>query len=156
MEQEVSPYEPPKSDVGERIEENKAFVPAGKWRRFFNLLIDYIGFTILGALVGFMTAMIWGHAGVQFINSLPDFVVGAPIVLTYYIVLEALFGRTLGKLITGTKVVGEDGNSASFGQIIGRSLSRLIPFEAFSFLGATGRGWHDSLAKTYVVRTNPS
>jgi uncharacterized RDD family membrane protein YckC len=27
----------------------------------------------------------------------------------------------------------------------------MIPFEAFSFLGDEGRGWHDSLAKTVVV-----
>ncbi len=32
-----------------------------------------------------------------------------------------------------------------------RSFSRLIPFEAFSFLGTPCRGWHDSISKNYVV-----
>jgi uncharacterized RDD family membrane protein YckC len=27
----------------------------------------------------------------------------------------------------------------------------LIPFEQFSFFGEDGKGWHDSISKTYVV-----
>jgi uncharacterized RDD family membrane protein YckC len=30
----------------------------------------------------------------------------------------------------------------------------MIPFNALSFLGIIPRGWHDSISKTYVVRTN--
>jgi uncharacterized RDD family membrane protein YckC len=55
-------------------------------------------------------------------------------------------------LITGCKVVNEKGGRPSFGQILGRTFARLIPFEAFSFLGTTGRGLHDSVAKTFVVK----
>ena len=32
-----------------------------------------------------------------------------------------------------------------------RSLCRLIPFDALSFLGTNGKGWHDNLSNTYVV-----
>ena len=55
--------------------------------------------------------------------------------LTYYFGMEAVFGKTVGKLITGTKVVSETGGRPSIGQFLGRSFVRLVPFEAFSFLG---------------------
>ena len=73
--------------------------------------------------------------------------------VVYYTVLEVISGRTLGKLLTGTKVVATNGSPASVGQILGRSLCRFIPFEAFSFFGGAGRpvGWHDSISKTRVV-----
>jgi len=73
--------------------------------------------------------------------------------LIYYLAQEALWGRTLGKLITGTKVVNEDGSKLTFGRALGRTLCRLIPFEALSFLGGSGRprGWHDTIPKTKVI-----
>ena len=71
----------------------------------------------------------------------------------YYVILEGMTGRTLGKLITGTKVVNERGEPPSFGQILGRTFSRFIPFEVFSFLAEDGRGWHDSVPGTYVGST---
>lgn len=70
--------------------------------------------------------------------------------LLYYIVMEAAFGRTIGKFITGTKVVREDGSDPDFMQILGRTLCRLIPFEPFSFLSSEV-GWHDSISKTKVI-----
>ena len=69
----------------------------------------------------------------------------------YYCFFEGIWGRTPGKFLIGTKVVDEEGDPPSFGQIVGRSACRLIPFEPFSFFGA--RGWHDSISHTYVVRT---
>ncbi len=96
--------------------------------------------------------VVWGEGAAQFLASVPDIIYAVLISLFYYIGLESLFGRTVGKLVTGTIVVNELGSKASFGQIIGRSFARLIPFEAFSFLGSTGRGWHDSLPKTYVIK----
>jgi uncharacterized RDD family membrane protein YckC len=59
--------------------------------------------------------------------------------LIYYVAQEALWSRTLGKLITGTKVVNEDGSKLTFGRALGRTLCRLIPFEPLSFLGGSGR-----------------
>jgi len=71
----------------------------------------------------------------------------------YYLVPEFYWQKTIGKLITKTKVVREDGNRPTFGQILIRTLARLIPFEVFSFL-FTPIGWHDSLSKTIVVPKN--
>jgi len=69
----------------------------------------------------------------------------------YYTGMEHSNGKTIGKMVTGTRVVNHKGEKPEFNQIIGRSLARLIPFEAFSFLGEKGIGWHDSMTKTYVI-----
>ena len=151
MEDEISPYTTPKSSV-DIAEEAIEPVAVRRLLRFFNLLIDYVAFSILGILVGLVVAFGFGDPGVQFLETTPSFFIGAPIVLAYYIALEALSGRTLGKLITGTKVVNEAGTKPSFGQIVGRSFARIIPFEAFSFLAEDGRSWHDTLPKTFVVK----
>lgn len=153
MEPTYSPYDPPKSPVDDNNQELVNVIPASKWLRFFNFTIDYVAFLGLGLILGIMVAIFWGEEGVRVLESLPDIAIGVPVILVYYIFFESLTGRTLGKFITGTKVVNENGLKASFGQILGRSFSRLIPFEAFSFFGEEGRGWHDSIPKTYVIKT---
>lgn len=44
----------------------------------------------------------------------------------YYIILEGTWGRTVGKWITGIRVVTDTGAKAGFGRIIGRTLLRPI------------------------------
>ena len=61
------------------------------------------------------------------------------------------FSRTFGKYFTKTIVVKHDGSRPNMKSIMIRTLSRLIPFEPFSFLTAD-RGWHDTLSVTYVVK----
>jgi uncharacterized RDD family membrane protein YckC len=82
-----------------------------------------------------------------------EYLLGVIIFLTYFVPQEAFFGRTLGKLVTGTKVVNEDGSKLTFGKAVARTLCRFIPFEAFSFLGGHDRpkGWHDTIPKTKVI-----
>jgi len=138
-------------------------VPARKGLRFANYFIDNIVLSFIGFGLGLMIGLILDSAGYEmtaegefvdvplWINLVINFV-HIPLTLAYYIIFEVALGRTLGKLITGTKVVNADGGEASVGQVVGRSFARYIPFEAFSFLGETGRGWHDSLSKTYVVK----
>jgi uncharacterized RDD family membrane protein YckC len=71
----------------------------------------------------------------------------------YYIVLEAAFGWTIAKLITGTRVVRIDGTKPTFPQALGRTFARFIPFEPFSVLFSDSKlGWHDSLSNTRVVK----
>lgn len=85
-----------------------------------------------------------------------DYAIGIGLMLVYYIPLEGMFGVTVGKLITGTRVVDEQGRPPSWGQAIGRTFARLIPFEPFSLLFSEDKriaGWHDRLPKTLVVRT---
>lgn len=128
------------------------FITVGKGVRLANLLLDYIGIILLGAAVGVVIALVGGDAGMQFVEETPDYLIGLPVVLLYYTLLEGCFGVTLGKLVTRTKAVRADGSPVGFGGAFLRALCRLIPFEGFSFLGAESRGWHDSIPNTYVIK----
>ena len=75
-------------------------------------------------------------------------------ILGYYVCFEGIWARTPGKFLFGTVVVNEDGGRPSIGQVFGRSLCRLIPFEPSLLLG--DHGWHDSIPETYVVLAHPS
>ncbi|MTH14973.1 RDD family protein [Flavobacterium sp. LC2016-01] len=124
--------------------------------RFLNYILDGIfaflifaglcAFTgILIGLFGLTGLSVWmdnlGNWGWNFIMML--------IYFFYYLITEGLFGRSLGKFITGTTVVNEYGEKTDFATILRRTLCRFIPFEIFSCLGT--RGWHDSMTDTYVV-----
>jgi len=134
---------------------------SSKTKRFLNYLIDliifYSLFAILGIVLYFIADSVANEDLMYFlddldnVNPLLDRLITAFIMVLFYTVLEGFSQKTVGKLITQTKVVLEDGEKPSFGVILKRSLSRIIPFEAFSFLGETSRGWHDSISKTYVV-----
>jgi len=119
-------------------------------QRFANYLLDVI-IIYVSAFVAGVVLYIVGLGDV--IDRIDDTLLGIILVLLYYVPQESLFGWTLGKLITGTRIVKEDGSPISLGQGLGRSLCRFIPFEAFSFLGGNGKpvGWHDSITKTRVI-----
>ncbi|MDQ6528114.1 RDD family protein [Flavobacterium sp. LHD-85] len=119
--------------------------------RFLNCIIDL--FIVIGILKTFFKRSSLG----AWINDLGDFernVFAIIAILVYYIMMEGLFGRTIGKFITGSVVIDKNGTKPSFRTIIKRSLCRCIPFDAFTFLGDSihdSGGWHDSLSMTYVV-----
>lgn len=151
-----NPYSAPQATVAEASGYRLAIEPAGRGRRFLNMLIDYAGFMSLAMLLGIGIALVAGDetlAAWEQPNALRDYAFGAFVYLLYYVPLEGLFGLTLGKLVTGTRVVNEKGEPPSWGQVFGRTLCRFIPFEPFSVLfGEERRGWHDSVPRTYVVR----
>lgn len=154
MSEPLNPYAAPSGSQHESHEPVfNVVVPAGQGARFLNLIIDYFAQMGITFAFGVIVVVIAGQAGVDFIDSTPGLVIGIPILLGYYFVFEATTSRTLGKLVTGTKVVNENGGKATLGQITGRTFARLIPFEAFSFLGTPTRGWHDSLPRTFVIKS---
>jgi uncharacterized RDD family membrane protein YckC len=70
----------------------------------------------------------------------------------YYSISEKLFnGYTLGKLITGTRAIRDDGGELTTRNAIHRSFSRFLPFEFLSGFGE--KPWHDSWTKTTVIKT---
>ena len=150
MEQEQSIYSAPNAELNEK-EEIFEPEPASKGKRILNLIIDYIGFLALSFLIGVLGQIPALEGLVEGFFSLPDAMLGFVVFLIYYPPLEIIFGRTLGKLVTGTKVVDEKGKKPKAIQILIRTFCRFIPFEAFSFLGDTGRGWHDSIPNVYVI-----
>lgn len=130
---------------------------ASSGTRFLNYILDVTFFILLFLFVIVVLGIIIGLFGLNsfglWLDSMGDLgwnVIGVAILMFYYCMTEGLFGRSLGKFITGTIVVDENGEKPDFGTILKRSLCRVIPFDGFSFLGS-GRGWHDSLSDTYVV-----
>lgn len=150
----LNPYAPPAEWSPAPTEDvpTQRLVMAGRGVRFANLIIDYVAQLVVAFMLGVALVLFGGEAGADWIEGTNDFVVGICTLLAYYFVLEATTSRTLGKLLTGTRVVGPDGRPASVGRIAIRTLSRLIPFEPFSFFGKGQRGWHDSISETYVVK----
>jgi uncharacterized RDD family membrane protein YckC len=77
----------------------------------------------------------------------------------YYLVCEGAWGRTLGKVICGIRVVSEDRSKASFGQAALRTLLRIVDgifayLVGFIFMMTSDRRQRlgDRAAKTLVVR----
>ena len=149
---EDNPYEAPKSHIPlVAVQQFGMPVPAGKGVRFLNMLIDYAAFIGFSLVIGFIIGLSGKRSLLVWIGE-HETLAGVALMLGYYIITEGIFARSVGKLVTGCKVVNEKGERPSFGQILGRTFARLIPFEAFSFLGGNGRGLHDSIAKTFVVK----
>jgi len=131
---------------------------AGKGRRLVNFIIDYFVLTLLGFFVGFFLGYVVAvlSAGFNYyfqpnmltIELISLFATG----MVYYTTMEGITGKTIGKLITRTKVVDSREENPSFKNIVLRSLCRFIPFEPVSFLVSSEGGWHDMLSNTKVVR----
>ena len=147
----ANPYAAPKAQ--DRIEDLPAenLVDASHGQRLLNLIIDYVARMLLGLVVGYAVAI----AGVPIHRFVVLWTVGFTLLtyLTYYIVCETFFGVTVGKLITGTRVVATQGGKPSLKQIVGRSFARFVPFEPFSFFSTPAIGWHDSWSGTRVIKT---
>jgi uncharacterized RDD family membrane protein YckC len=149
--QQLNPYAPPAASIDHAVPGQASPMRlASPGQRFINQMIDYLGFLALS----FATGIVFGLARVDhsIYEGAGGAVFGVVSMLLYYIVLEALTGRTLGKLVTGTKVVSADGSAPSFGQIVGRNFARFIPFDGFTFFGRKP-GLHDAVSRTRVIRT---
>lgn len=78
-------------------------------------------------------------------------IIAVPTFWGYYLLSEFLWQRTFGKILTRTKVVTITGGKPTFLQILGRTLSRSIPFEYLSYF-VTMTGIHDRLSGTRVIK----
>ena len=74
-------------------------------------------------------------------------------IILYYAFFEIVCkGRTLGKMICGTRALTSEGAIMDGGTAFKRTLCRIVPFDPLSFLGGNGmRGWHDRWSDTMVV-----
>lgn len=140
---------------------------ASKGQRFVNYLIDAIIANYVIDLVteklllsffdsmaasdtdgmygtGYSTAYLWFTILTSLFNS-----------FLYYSICEKVFkGKTLGKLLTRTQVIRDDGQELTWGDTMLRSICRWVPFEALSiFFRNDNRMWHDAWAKTSVVKS---
>lgn len=138
---------------------------ASQWQRFFNLFIDNLLMRFgLSWATGTLVAHLLNEIAPDFLYSIVNesgttwslYFLGYLIVifnyLVYYTLCEKLFkGYTLGKLITGTRAIRQDGEELSFKNAFMRSLIRLVPFEIFS--GFSTLTWHDSWTNTMVIKS---
>jgi uncharacterized RDD family membrane protein YckC len=88
-------------------------------------------------------------------GKLLDYASGYLSLILYYVFFETVCnGRTVGKMICGTRALTVEGEIMSLGTVVKRTLCRIVPFDALSFLGAFGNGWHDRWSDTMVVTEN--
>lgn len=128
------------------------FEPAGGGLRFVNHIIDTV-MIIFVAVKGVLSLQYWVDKDMVPQSAALVYVLEIALIIIYYAVFEGIFNTTAGKCATNTTIVNERGDRPNFGQVLGRSFCRLIPFEAFSFFGAGARGWHDSIPDTWVVES---
>jgi uncharacterized RDD family membrane protein YckC len=131
-------------------------------RRIGALLIDGILLGVVFVVVGLATGgghSGHGRAGIQLGGS--GTLVFLAVTFAYFIACEATTGQTLGKRLLGIRVVSADGSRPGLGQVVGRTLLRVVDaLPIFYIVGlitvlATGRGRRqrvgDLAAGTFVV-----
>ena len=165
--QSENPYAAPESisPMSEIVQDPHQLRIASQGKRFLNLILDTIVTQVLQGVVGIALGVVYGVSRAaqgdpvtsqdEFMFQIVGIFVGFGTLTIYFVFTETLFQRSFAKFLTGTMVVRADGGRPSFGQILGRTLARFIPFEAFSFFGNKGFpvGWHDSLSGTRVINT---
>lgn len=119
---------------------NPELLKVNRRTRFYNWLIDAVIFYFIIYLPLF------------YYNTVSNYYLYLGILFLYYFIQEFLFGKTIGKFITKTYVINSLGVKPTILQLILRNASRLIPFEALTYLSKEKRGLHDIFSKTYVIK----
>lgn len=113
-------------------------------RRLFSYLIDY-SVVVCASIMLLKSMQLSG-------DSLQVALLGC--YFSYFFLLEGATGCTLGKLAMGTVVTRADGSPIDWNDAALRSLSRMVPFEVFSY--RDGSLWHDRWTGTRVSRRVPA
>ena len=152
-----NPYDsqPAEQDLLTEFEINLQQASTGK--RFANWLIDIIVYYVLAVFFVVVTMpslvrprTVYGEDRSD--RELQIDFVALVIYIAYFALLETLTkGRTIGKMITGTRAVQENGRPITAKIAFLRALSRVVPFEPFSALGSPSHPWHDRWTGTYVI-----
>jgi len=131
---------------------------ADKSKRFVNNVIDWVICIVLTlglGLTGNWLYEAYGYDGLAIgditVNTFKFNLLHLVVSVVFYGLFESLTSRTPGKYVTETKVVMRDGTPPGTNAVLLRTLCRLIPFEALSFIGQFTIGWHDALSRTLVV-----
>jgi len=122
------------------------------------VLIDYI-LLVSVPVISLLLTRVFEDEPSKFLKSTTTgWLIMILLALTNYIILPMFSGQTIGKILTGLKIVNTDGSSPSVGKllirhIIGYPLTVItggIGF-LFSVVNRRGRALHDFLAGTVVV-----
>ncbi len=116
------------------------------------MLVDTVGYLLLIRVITIVVALV----NVSLLDAISGvaghFFYSIAVMILYYVPSEVLFGRTLGKLVTGTRVVTETGGPPTFAPVLTRTTTRLIPAESLTFFRKPSIGLHDRWSNTRVVR----
>lgn len=128
------------------------FSPASRWKRFLHYMVD-TAFMMYFCFEWVKTLMLWPGSHRKELAGLAEhaWLFAFTVFLCYYFVFEVLFKTTAGKCLSSTVLANEQGKRPSFGELLGRTFCRLIPFDPLSFFARSRRGWHDTISDTYVT-----
>ena len=132
---------------------NFEYCRASGMKRLANYLIDLIAFYILVLFLGFFSEILFpGSISEMNLNPIMDRVITIFIYgLIMFIIEIASNGKSLGKVITGTRAMTYDGERLNFGQALIRNFVRAVPFNALSGVGSPCSPWHDTWSHTLVI-----
>jgi|GEM_PF-3026492 len=139
------------------VQPQQGLVPTSMGKRLLNYLLDgsfYCLLWVLLVIAFFIFLEIIGTPTDDLNADQYNFISTITFLMTHflYYITEMVWGKSIAKFITKTKVVTKEGKKPGVLQILGRTLARFVPFDVFSFLFAPNPvGWHDSLSGTRVV-----
>ena len=125
-----------------------------------DLAVITIALVATGWLISTATNLVSGLNIGQSYPQIKAIVAGTGALLftaAYFILFWTAIGQTPGKILLGVRIVGRNGQRISFLQAIirylGYLLSILALFAGFGWILIDNRrqGWHDKLARTFVV-----
>lgn len=119
--------------------------------RLINVLIDTIVWLTLYILVAYVLDEYVLRFSSYMVNYIYSISLALILYLGYYVGMEYYFQKTIGKFVTGTKVVNHNGKALTLSTIFKRTVSRLIPIDVFFYLFSK-QGLHDKLSNTLVIK----
>jgi len=120
--------------------------------------------SIMGALsyIGYKVGLSAYGRSINLQNSTPLFVfltfAWVGLATVYFVVFHGMEGKTIGKWLLGLRVVGAERRGITYRQAFLRSLGTVVSVAplGLGFLwiiwSREKRGWHDFLARTWVIR----
>ncbi len=124
---------------------------ASKIRRLLNFLIDYLIILVITFILFAIHLTLTSEKSPLGNAEAVFYFIYITSFFTYYLFTELMWQRTIGKLITGTRVISLTSHKPNLKQIFIRSWIRTISLEVLSFIWAR-TGHHDLLSDTRVVR----
>jgi len=127
---------------------------AGFWRRLGASIIDGFILTLVNLSIGFSLGL--GGMKPGGLLGLVSFLIGVGYVIFFWVSQN---GQTLGKRAMAVRVVKDTGEpldwETAIVRYIGYIISSIILFLGFIWVAFDSKkqGWHDKIAKTYVVKT---
>ena len=157
MPQNNHPMYNPNTEQQDLFNNETQLVQASGGKRFVNYLVDLLIFYVIFFLIFFTIAVnspstIDGLDDDSVSFGILDRLLSLLLYGLYMFIVETIFkGKSIGKFITGTRAVNEDGTPITAKTALLRGLSRAVPFNAFSALGDPSYPWHDKWNHTYVI-----